>query len=167
MNKLPSITLTGDIDQTSLADFCNKITLLEVDGCKKARIDITSNGGCLESGIAMAARMRLSPITFTTFGLSMVASSALLVFAAGDMRACSKYCTFTYHEILVEIPQMNIRDLVDQSNLAVLQNERLHAIMADLTGIPIQSYKNLITGSKDFNFDARFALDFGLISRIY
>ncbi|MFQ3543678.1 ATP-dependent Clp protease proteolytic subunit [Halobacillus rhizosphaerae] len=89
-------------------------------------IYINSGGGSAPDGFAIIGAMEMSDTPIITHGLGIVASMALAIFLAGDVRVSSRHTRFMYHEVLynaegsltehaeifLEISQ--IRDMYDQ-----------------------------------------------------
>lgn len=60
---------------------------------------ITSGGGSAHAGNAIIGAMEMSETPIVTYGLGIVASMALAIFVAGDIRIAHRLCRFMYHSV--------------------------------------------------------------------
>lgn len=104
-NKL--VQFTGDISEKSVHNL--KESILEVvNALKKSDIrminlHISSDGGCLFSGVGMYDWIILMKSTLdwklTCYGQGLVASSASVIFMSGDVRVCGPNSYFLIHAL--------------------------------------------------------------------
>lgn len=163
--KLPSIPISGEISETTLRDVC--LFLSEYERKRGAvRIDICSAGGCSESGIALANRIRNSPLHIVTYNLAQAASSAFTVFVAGNERIAAPDSFFLYHEISATPYEQKISDL--KRTVAELDRDlhRLESLMARMTDTPISMWQSFSKKRNDTILTPEQALSLKLIHKI-
>jgi ATP-dependent Clp protease protease subunit len=95
----------GDIDQKLAAEVVEFIVSNNLRRVKpkKLVIWITSNGGEVESAFAIVDAMRLSTIPITTWGIGVVASSALMILMAGSVRYLTENTVVMSHQFDTDI----------------------------------------------------------------
>ena len=164
--KLPNIPIAGEINSEMTKQVCFSLSELEAKKVKKLRIDINSPGGDVEDGIAIAVRIKNSPIHITTYGLGQVASSGLVVFSAGNRRIMSPYCMALFHEISAEVPGEKISNLQLALSHYENDNKRMIQLLADYSGVEKKVWSHLISIKNDYFFDAKKALELGFIHGI-
>jgi ATP-dependent Clp protease, protease subunit len=60
---------------------------------------INSGGGSATDGFAIISAMEMSETPIITYGMGVVASMALAIFIAGDIRIASRFTRFMYHSV--------------------------------------------------------------------
>lgn len=93
-----AIVLSGDVNATMFADFCNQMDILEADEFLPITVRINSDGGNTADALAIAGRMRECPNEVITIGYGQILSAATLILAAGDVRKMSKHAWFMIHD---------------------------------------------------------------------
>jgi ATP-dependent Clp protease protease subunit len=97
--------INGEISNESFLIFSKKLSRLEVTYPNQTiQIEITSDGGDSEAGLAFFDRIRNSPNQIVTVAYGLVASAASLVFAAGHKRFMSPNAWLMVHE---ETPKLS------------------------------------------------------------
>lgn len=162
---LPSIPIAGEITDTTVRDICMFLSEFEKEHLA-VRIDICSGGGCVEAGIAIANRIRNSPLHIVTCNLAQVASSAFTIFAAGHERVAMPESFFLYHEISVTLPESKISEL--RVAMAELDKDlyRLESIMARLTDTPLSMWQEFSKSPNDTILTPEKALSLNIIHKI-
>lgn len=89
--------LEGEIDGDMAATASKAVLLLQSINTDPIQITINSVGGEIVHGLALYDLLRASPCEINMHGTGQVASMALIVFMAGDVRTCSKHCVFMNH----------------------------------------------------------------------
>lgn len=94
--------ICGYIDQKTYLDLCHYLdTCLKAKKGKKipdVHIEICSQGGEFEYGLACYARIRQYPGTVYTYAVGMCHSAATLIYVAGDIRYISETAWTLLHE---------------------------------------------------------------------
>ena len=91
--------INGEISNESFLLFSKKLSRLEVLFPGQAiQVEITSDGGDSEAGLAFFDRIRNSPSPIVTVAYGLVASAASLVFAAGHKRFMAPNAWLMVHE---------------------------------------------------------------------
>lgn len=163
---MKSISLIGDVNENMCKYLCDMLGDFEQKGVKTLRIDMCSGGGDYEYGVAMANRIKNSPIKITTYNLSMVASSALMIFSAGYRRYSSKYANFMFHELLVGLSIQKLSTIKDSMAQCHLDNEIMITLLNDYSEISMDFLRERLKTKQDYYFGAEEALKLKFIHGI-
>lgn len=137
------VYLTGDIDEESFVEFCERLDTLEADSNDPIELELNSIGGNALDAIAFLSRMRLSPcdINVTVFGLA--GSAAVLVLAAGDYRRMTKESWVMVHEDSTSLRDATTSELEKQTKIARAMEEQWCSLLQDLTGTKKETWSAL------------------------
>jgi ATP-dependent Clp protease protease subunit len=120
---MSKIKIIGAIDEDAYTEFCNKLDDLETGGVKVITVELNSGGGTAYDALAIAGRMRTSKCKFTVTGYGLIASAAVLILAAGDVRVMTKEAWVMVHEdsgrikgniVTMELEALHFRRLENQ-----------------------------------------------------
>lgn len=93
------IWINSGIDEDAVSDFISSFyALLGDPSVKQIMVKINSFGGSISCGIAIAEEIRLSPKTVITVAQGTVASIAVLILEAGDVRLMTKFSDILMHK---------------------------------------------------------------------
>lgn len=138
------IYLSGDIDEESFKEFCEKLDELLLENPKKTiYLDLNSNGGVALSGIAFAERIRLSsaPIHITVYG--QASSAAVLVLAAGKYRKMSKGSLVMVHEDQGSYKDLTTSRLAKEAANAGMIEEHWAVLLERFTGTASDVWRSM------------------------
>ncbi len=124
---------------------------------------INSNGGSMETAIALYSYFRNLPIGLTTVGYGFVESAAVYVFLAGKERICMPETRFFIHGGGVSL-KAPASELNTAARKLVAQQRLLENIIADNVGIPLSTIKKWMLNGKSFY--AEEALEYGFVTAI-
>ena len=130
-------------------------------------IHLDSGGGDVTPGSSLAIRIRNSPIEVTTHALMEVSSIALLIFAAGHRRECSKYSEFMLHGISAEIELSNINTIANKLVTLKRNNQRMLHMLSEYGNLGSSFLKQKCDSGEDYFFGASEALKLGFVHEIY
>lgn len=140
---------------------------------KNITVFINSQGGCVDSGYAVHDLLRLSGCNITTYAVSEVFSSAIIIYLAGDIRYATEHSSFMVHEPFHEYEANSSSSMTAHSyrkNLKELQDStnEYFKLISKYTTLTPQKIKNYISkaDSGDWFFKASAAKNFGLVMRI-
>jgi ATP-dependent protease ClpP protease subunit len=138
-------------------------------------LEIMSGGGCVKSALSIYDMLRRTSEAFKrnvakphiiTVGVGLIASSATLIFAAGDQRLAYKHTTFLFH-------QPEILGLFGVSERIAREGEYLQTIETQMTAIYNSVIKKKgidiakkIKAKSDLIISAQEALEWGLVTEI-
>ena len=158
-----SFFIFDEIDQdlaeaiNSVIDFC------VFKGKKELNIFINSPGGDLFATVAIVSAMKR--IKTNTFNMGFAASSAAIIFLAGDVRQCSPYSYVMFHEGSFSTEEGNMSSVKD---FIVYIEGTCDLIMRDLlkkTKLPFKEYTKKID-NKDWYISAKEAIRLKIADRI-
>lgn len=137
------VYMTGDIDEDSFKEFCEKLDELESDSSDPVELELNSQGGNALDAIAFLSRIRLSPceVNVTVFGLA--GSAAVLVLAAGDYRRMTKESWVMVHEDSTTLKNVVTSELEKQSKIARALEDQWCSLLEDLTGTKKERWAEL------------------------
>lgn len=137
------VYLTGDIDEESFKDFCEKLDELESQSEDPVEVELNSIGGNALDAVAFLSRIRLSPcdINITVFGLA--GSAAVLVLAAGDYRRMAKESWVMVHEDSSNLKNVTTSELEKQAKIARALEDQWCILLESLTGTKKETWETL------------------------
>ena len=105
-----NIVISGEIEEGLAYEIITRINgINELDNerdrilakynAQPIQIYINSGGGSVTDGFAIISAMEMSETPIITYGMGLVASMALAIFVAGDIRIASRFTRFMYHSI--------------------------------------------------------------------
>ena len=129
-------------------------------------IYINSPGGCVYSTLAIINAIEYSKTKIITHALGMVFSGALYVIVSGHERISHKYASFMFHQVHFEEPYANLEFIKNDVKEAERVQELLESIFKKKSKFPAKNIEEIITRSRDFYFDPKLALKFGVVDKI-
>ena len=93
--------IVGSIDEESFKTFSEELSELEIranPGQRIIEIEMNSEGGTAMDALAFYSRIVRSPCIINVTAYGLIASAAVLVFAACDTRRMAKECWMMVHE---------------------------------------------------------------------
>jgi ATP-dependent Clp protease protease subunit len=163
--KSRTIVLTGEVDQEVAEKVITQLLLMDADSNEPIRMIISSNGGHVESGMAIHDVMRFIKSDIIAIGAGWVVSIAvpILFGAKKENRLALPNTRFMIHQ-----PIGGVGGQATDVRIAALEivkiREKLTKLIADETGQPFDK----VASDSDRNYwlNADEALDYGLIARI-
>lgn len=132
---------------------------------KPIEMFINSGGGSATAGNAIITVMELSETPIITYGVGIVASMALAIFASGDVRIASRFCRFMYHAVSYGA-EGHITDHEDMHREANILQEMYDSIFIDRTKMTPEQMTNIRKSKKDFFFSGKRAVVLGVADDI-
>jgi ATP-dependent Clp protease protease subunit len=97
-------TLSGDVNSDMVHRVFDAAADMTEDGIETAHILIQSNGGYVSDGLCLHNYLRNLPIRIVTYNGGAVASIAVILFLAGDLRYASETARFMVHKSHASAP---------------------------------------------------------------
>lgn len=137
------VYLTGDIDEESFKEFCERLDELETQSEDPIEVELNSIGGNALDAVAFLSRIRLSPceVNITVFGLA--GSAAVLVLAAGDYRRMTKESWVMVHEDSCTLKHVTTSELEKQTKIARALEDQWCTLLESLTGTKKETWAAL------------------------
>ncbi|MBK7950107.1 MAG: ATP-dependent Clp protease proteolytic subunit [Deltaproteobacteria bacterium] len=165
MLKTRTVLVTGAVDDKLAERTIEKLLILEAENHEPIRVIITSQGGHVDSGMAIHDMLRFIESPVVTIGAGWVASIAvpILFGAPRERRYSLPHTRFLLHQ-----PSGGAggqaTDIRIEAEEILKVRERLNALIAGETG---QSIERVAKDSdRNYWMDARQALEYGLVSRV-
>jgi ATP-dependent protease ClpP protease subunit len=117
MSKPPieaSVAFSSPITQESSTALVTKVTEHAAAGATCVKLEISTPGGVVASGLELYNTLRSMPIEMVTETTGEIASMGNVLFLAGDRRLASPQATFVMHTVAVELGgrQFDLKALV-------------------------------------------------------
>ena len=165
MLKTRTVLVTGPVDDKLAERTIEKLLILEAENHDPIRVMITSQGGHVDSGMAIHDMLRFIESPVVTIGVGWVASIAvpILFGATRERRYSLPHTRFLLHQ-----PSGGAggqaTDIRIEAEEILKVRERLNALIAGETGQSVER----VTKDSDRNFwmDAQQAREYGLVGRV-
>lgn len=160
-----TILLAGQIDQKKAEQIMGQLLVLDTQSHDPIRMIISSNGGHVESGLAIHDMMRFIESDVIAIGAGWVVSIAvpILFGAKKEHRLSLPNTRFMIHQPIGGVGGQ-ATDVRIAAQEIVKIRERLNRLIAEETGQPLE--KVAADCDRDFWLSAQEALEYGLITRI-
>ncbi len=160
-----TISIEGTINHKASIRFDRQLKLLETMTEGQINVYVNSGGGDVYAMFAIIDRMECSPNQILTIGTGLVASAALPILAAGNIRMVTKNCTLMHHTASYS---------VGNSRMPTQKNELQHVTKLEnrvckyLTAKSQKPYNFWTATGKhlDYYFDADEAVEMGVVDEI-
>lgn len=162
--KSRTIKLIGDIDEDSFYILSCNLTTLENESNQPIKIILKTDGGCIDSGMAIIERIKSSICEIHIHAMGFIASMGILILASGDKRTCSSMTSFMHHESSYCISD---RHKNNKSYVKVQENQDIKMCkwLAKQTKKDYKFWKDLGV-HVDHYFEADQAFEYGLIDEV-
>lgn len=137
-----------------------QMSVLSTYAPEPIEIFINSGGGSATDGFAIIGAMEMSETPIITYGLGIVASMALGIFAKGDIRIAHRYTRFLYHSVAYG-GSGYIKDHEDQ----LLETDIIQRMYNDLfkeTNITKEKMHEIRENKSNFIFSGKEAVELGV-----
>jgi ATP-dependent Clp protease protease subunit len=128
---------------------------------KPIEMFINSGGGSASAGFAIIGAMELSDTPIVTYGFGMVASMALGIFVAGDIRMAHRFTRFMFHSVAYG-NEGHIQDHIDGIKEVKVVQKMYNSLFKDRTKFPPELITEIIERKKDYFFSGKKAVDYGV-----
>lgn len=151
------ITIINEINQVDLE---RKLSIINYKP-QPIQIYINSGGGSVTDGFAIISAMEMSETPIITYGMGLVASMALAIFVAGDIRIASRFTRFMYHSISYGM-MGHIKDHEDMREEADVLQRMYNSLMYDKTNMDEKQLSSIREMKKNYFFGAVKATKLGI-----
>jgi len=160
------IYCTGSIEENMASSICAQLLFLESeDPEKEINLYIMSGGGEVSSGLAIIDTMTFIKPDIRTICLGMAASMGAMILASGTK---GKRMSLPHSKIMVHQVSSGARGTAADMEISIKEtlrtNNVLTKMLVDSTGKTIKQVEKAM--DRDSWFDAKEAIDFGLIDKI-
>lgn len=124
-------------------------------------IFINSGGGSVTDGFAIISAMEMCNTPIVTYATGLVASMALAIFVAGDIRIAHRHARLMYHGIAYGMLG-HITDHEQQMQEADLLQRQYNSLMLERTNFPKEKMDEVRSKKYDFYFSAKEAKRLGV-----
>ncbi len=165
MLKTRTVLVSGAVDDKLAEKTIEKLLILEAENQDPIRVIITSQGGHVDSGMAIHDMLRFIESPVVTIGAGWVASIAvpILFGAPRERRYSLPHTRFLLHQ-----PSGGAggqaTDIRIEAEEILKVRERLNALIAAETGQPVERVAK--DSDRNFWMNAEQAREYGLVSRV-
>ena len=122
---------------------------------------INSGGGSASAGFAIIGAMEMSETPIVTYGMGIIASMALGIFTAGDVRIAHRYARFMFHSVAYG-EEGFIQDHIDGlKEVKTIQN-MYNNIFAERSKFPTEMITDILERKKNYFFSGKKAVKYGI-----
>lgn len=163
--KARTIVVSGQIDQEVGERVISQLMILDADNHEPIKLILTSQGGHVDSGLAIHDMMRFIGSEVVCIAAGWCASIAvpILMGAKKENRLCLPNTRFLLHQPSGGAGGQ-LSDIRIQAEQMLKIRERLYKMIAAETGQPVERIEK--DSDRDFWMTAEEALEYGIISRI-
>lgn len=127
-------------------------------------IFITSGGGSAHAGNAIIGAMEMSETPIITYGLGIVASMALAIFVAGDIRIAHRFCRFMYHSVAYG-EDGALQDHIDGIKEVTVVQDMYNSLFKN-TKLTKEMMDEITMKRQNFFFSGKKAVQFGIADEV-
>jgi ATP-dependent Clp endopeptidase proteolytic subunit ClpP len=158
------IKIISGIDEAAFKEFSDEMDLLEArSSTERIEIELSSGGGSAYDALAFYSRIRMSPCPVRILAFGLVASAAVLVLGAGDVRVMFRESWVMVHEDSSKL-NGHVYELERQSaHMRRLENQ-WNELLAKHTLVDAETWAGLHRATTYLS--AAECLELGLIDKI-
>ena len=156
------LKIVGDITDETSSDFLKWIHKMETSE-DPALIAVNSNGGDLESTMAIADMIRLSKVRIFTMAFGMAKSGAALIVASGNHRVSFPNTNFMIHQMHTRLKGAYDR-IVEELNYDHMLHGQYVQMLSEFTRKKPDSIRKIL--QRDYYMNSEESKKFGLIDEI-
>ena len=162
------IWLHGLIDAQSAGTVMRAATVMAQTSYEPIEVFIVSDGGDVEEAFGLSDLLRSLPVQVhtTTFGKCMSAAPMLLVSGDSGCRVAGEHTQFMIHEVSVSSPYDSHQGLSGLAEATKQLQSDYCQFLAERTKMNKGHWSRLMRAGKDVFFNARTALEWGMIDEI-
>lgn len=125
---------------------------------------ITSGGGSAHAGNAIIGAMEMSETPIVTIGLGIVASMALAIFVAGDVRIAHRFTRFMYHSVAYG-EDGALQDHIDGIKEVTIVQDMYNSLFKN-TKLTKEMMAEITEKRQNFFFSGKKAVKFGIADEV-
>jgi ATP-dependent Clp protease, protease subunit len=137
-----TILFNTDINRKTLRWFAKSMAILEEQGSEDIVIELTTDGGDVDSAFGIIDIIEQSPCKVGIIGTATVASAGVFILASGHTRFVSKYCEVMWHHL-----SANTSGNLATMKADIVRNDKVQKMineyMAKRTGKPYTYWASL------------------------
>lgn len=164
INEYTAEAVITHINEINQLDLERKLTIIDYKP-QPIQMYINSGGGSVTDGFAIISAMELSETPIITYGMGLVASMALAIFVAGDIRVASRFTRFMYHSISYGM-MGHITEHEEMREEADILQRMYDSLMFDKTKLTKEQLAEIREMKKNYFFGAVKATKLGLADEV-
>lgn len=164
INERTALEIMTRITEINQIDLERRLTLKDYKS-PPIHMYINSGGGSVSDGFAIIGAMEYSETPIITYAMGTVASMALAIFVAGDIRIATRFTRFMYHSISYGI-MGHITEHEEMREEADLMQKMYDALILEETNITKQKIEEIRKSKVNFYFGAVKAKKLGFVDEV-
>lgn len=171
-----NIVISGEIEERLAYEIITQINAINEVDSERARIIvdyspqpiqmyINSGGGAVTDGFAIISAMEMSETPIITYGMGLVASMALAIFVAGDIRIASRFTRFMYHSISYGM-MGHITEHEEMREEADIMQQMYNSLMYEKTKLTEEKLDEIRKMKYNYHFGAVKAKSHGIADEV-
>jgi ATP-dependent Clp protease protease subunit len=149
----------------AINDFDAQMSVVSTYQAEPIEMFINSGGGSASAGFAIIGAMEMCDTPIITYGLGIIASMALGIFVAGDVRIAHRYARFMYHSVAYG-EEGFIQDHIDGLKEVKVVQEMYNNLFIERTKFSPEMMKEITEKKKNFFFSGKKAKQFGIADEV-
>jgi ATP-dependent protease ClpP protease subunit len=161
------LNFSSDVQPQVYQPLVNLVSQMIQQGHDEVNILMATNGGVVETGVALYNMLRALPIRVVTHNVGNVESIGNIIFLAGEERFAAPNATFMFHGVqwgATGPVQLNVPMLKQVLTSLEADEARIASIVADRSSVTEQTVKGFFRQGE--TKDAQYALASGIITDI-
>lgn len=159
--------LAGEVIEQimTINDFDKQMSVLSTYEPEPIEMFINSGGGSATAGFAIIGAMEMSETPIITYGLGIVASMALAVFVAGDVRIAHRMVRFMWHSVAYG-EEGYIQDHIDSLKEVQVMQRMYNSLFLGKTKLSKEMMKEISERKQNFFFSGEKAVKLGIANDV-
>lgn len=153
--------IIGDINELAFENFSEELHEAEINKEKKVIVELSSSGGSAYDALAFYSRMKNSLVEIEVHVYGYVASAAVLVLAAGDIRLMAREAWVMVHEDSVQKLTAKVTDLETNARHMRRLEDQWNALLAKNSSADAVKWGDL--HKRETHLSAYDCIHFGLV----
>lgn len=159
--------LAGDVIAHIMAinDFDEQMSIVSTYTPEPIEMFINSGGGSVSAGFAIIGAMEMSETPIITIGVGIIASMALGIFVAGDVRIAHRFARFMFHGVQYGeegFAKDHEDSLKEVKNIQNMYN----SLFLDRTKFTEEMMLDISDRKKNYFFSGKKAVKFGIADEL-
>lgn len=154
------------IDQLlAISDYDEQMSVVKTYEAEPIEMFINSGGGSAHAGFAIISAMELCSTPIVTYGIGLVASMALAIFVAGDVRIAHRFTRFMFHSVAYG-EDGTIQDHIDSLKEVGVIQEMYVGLMLENTQFPKELMIDICEKKQNYFFSGKKAVKYGVAHEV-
>ena len=161
-----TFTVTGAVDTEMFHRIDSCLNIFENESKKTITMRLCSEGGEIHAALAIIGRIKASPCKIKIEAYGKIMSAAVAIFACADVRVASKYTSFMWHQMSLELSEANLKQVRAELEQSERDDALFNKILEEHSASSATQWQNLVKQGQDAYLTAEQCLELGLVDKI-